>query len=388
MTFGRFIWKNGTRNKRRTILTVLSVALTLFVLMPLVTFINELDRRLEETNSSRLVTRHAVIWIFPIPERYRMQIEKIPGIVANTPLTYYGGIYVDRKQTDFAQYSCDPKTLFDVFPELKIPAEQKQDFINGPTAVVVGRSKADKHGWKIGDRINLKGAVIPVDLELTVKGIFSGSANEESNIYFHHAYLNQAVEAQLGLSGGLGEVSTYWIRADAAESVPRISQAIDEMFANSDKPTRTETEKSFQMSFVSLLGNIKYLIASISGLIIFTILLVTANTMAMSVRERVREIAVLKSLGFRRRMVLMLLMAEGLMITLIGGLVGTLAAHFVFRLIDIAAYTQGSFQRLDVTWGIIALGLIVSGLVGLISTGIPAYRATKMTVAEGLRNIG
>ncbi|HEY0546557.1 MAG TPA: FtsX-like permease family protein [Pyrinomonadaceae bacterium] len=388
MTFGRFIWKNGTRNKRRTILTVLSVALTLFVLIPLVTFVNELDRRLEETNSARLVTRHAVIWIFPIPERYRMQIEKIPGIVANTPLTYYGGVYVDRAHTDFAQYSCDPQTLFDVFPELKIPDEQRQAFINEQTAVVVGRSKADKHGWKIGDRINLKGAVIPVDLELIVRGIFSGSPNEESNIYFHHTYLNQAVEAQLGLPGGLGEVSTYWIRADSPASVPRISQAIDELFVNTDKPTRTETEKSFQMSFVSLLGNIKYLIATISALIIFTILLVTANTMAMSVRERVREIAVLKALGFRRRRVLMLLMAEGVMITLMGGLLGTLAAHFVFRLIDIAAYTQGSFQRLDVTWSIIALGLIISGLVGVVSTGVPAYQATKLTVAEGLRNIG
>lgn len=388
MTLAGFVWKNGTRNKRRTVLTALSVALTLFVLIPLVTFVNELDRKLDETNSSRVVTRHAVIWIFPIPERYRMQIEKVPGVVANTPLTYYGGVYVDRAHTDFAQYSCDPKTLFEVFPELRIPEEQKQAFAREQTAVVVGRSKAEKHGWKVGDRINLKGAVIPVDLELNVRGVFEGTPNEEANVYFHHAYLNEAVQGQMGIPGGLGEVSTYWIRADSPESVPRIAQAIDEAFANTDKPTRTETEKSFQMSFVSLLGNIKLLIATIGGLILFTILLVTANTMAMSVRERIREVAVLKSLGFRRRRVLALLMAEGVMITLGGGLLGTLAAHLFFRSVDVAAYSQGSIQRLDVTWGIIALGLLASSLVGVISTGLPAYRATGLTVADGLRDVG
>jgi putative ABC transport system permease protein len=387
MTYRGFVWKNGLRNKRRTFLTILSVALALFTLSTLVTFVSELSRRLEETDSRRLITHNAVIWIYPIPERYRAQIEKVPGVVAVTPLTFYGGTYIDRAHTDFAQFSCDPQTLFDVFPEINISPEEKAAFIRERASVIVGSRKAKKYGWKIGDRITFQGAIMPVDLELTVRGIFSGSASDESNVYFHHTYLNQAVEAQRGVPGGLGEVLTYYLRADSADSVPRIAQAVDALFQNSDKPTRTETEKAFQMSFVSLLGNINYLIAFISSLIIFTIMLVTANTMAMSVRERSREIAVLKSLGFRRRKVLGLLMSEGLLITLIGGMIGCFGAYLVFALLDLASYTQGRFQRLDVTWGIIALGLLISAIVGLASTGVPAYRVANLTVADGLRRV-
>jgi putative ABC transport system permease protein len=382
MTFAGLIWKSGTRNRRRVALTCVSVALALFVMVTLVTFVSEIDRRLEASNTSRLVTHHAVIWVFPIPERYRAEIEKIPGVAAVTPLTYYGGIYIDRAHTDFAQFSCDPETLFAVFPELQLPEEQKEVFRRERNSVIVGRRKAERHGWKLGDRIAFKGAVMPLDVELTVRGIFTGSANDEANVYFHHAYLDEAVP------GGLGVVSTYWIRADSPDSVARVGQAVDEAFRNTDTPTRTETEKSFQMSFVSLLGNIKLLVATVSGLIVFTILLVTANTMAMTVRERVPEIAVLKSLGFRRGRVLGLLVAEGVLITLTGGVLGCLAARALFGFVDISAYTQGRFQQFDVTWGIVALGLLVSALLGLVSTGLPAYRASSLTIARGLRNVG
>lgn len=388
MTFGKFIWQNGLRNKRRTILTLLSVSLALFVLSTLITFISELDRRLDQTNASRLVTRNSVIWIYPIPERYQQQIAKVPGVVAVTPLTYYGGIYRDRAHTDFAQFSIDPQTFFETFPEINLPAEQREAFKRERGSVIVGRAKAEKNGWKIGDRIRFEGAVLPVDLDLTVSGIFSGSPNDESNVYFHHTYLNEAVEQQRQFPGGLGEVSMYYSRVDSADSVGRVSKDIDTLFANSDKSTRTETEKAFQMGFVSLLGNIRYLIAAISGLVIFTILLVTANTMAMAVRERTREIAVLKAIGFRRFKVLTLLMAEGVLITLTGGLLGCLAAHVLFNFVDVAAYTQGRFQQLDVSWSIIAFGLFLSLLLGLASTGIPAYRVSNLNVSDGLRNVG
>jgi putative ABC transport system permease protein len=388
MTFPGFIWKNSMRNKRRTVFTVLSVALTLFVLSTLITFINELDRRLDETDASRLVTRNAVIWIYPIPLRNQQQIAKVPGVVATAPLTYYGGVYKDRASTDFAQFSTDPESFFGVFPEVKLPADQQEAFKRERVAAIVGRQKAEKHGWKIGDHIKLQGAVIPVDVELVVRGIFSGSANDESNVYFHQAYLDAAAEEQLGVTGGIGGVLTYYTRVDSPQSVSRVAQDIDALFANTDKATRTETEKAFQAGFVSLLGNIKYLIAVISSLIIFTILLVTANTMAMSVRERTREIAVQKALGFRRSKILRLLMSEGVFITLLGGLLGCLGARFIFGSLDITAYTQGRFQQLDVTWGIIAFGLFISLLLGLASTGLPAYRVARLTVADGLRNIG
>jgi putative ABC transport system permease protein len=384
MSYPGFIWKNGTRNKRRTILTILSVALALFVLSALVTLVNEIDRGMEESNPLRLITHHAVSFTRFLPGYQRAQIEKVPGVVAVTPLTWFGGIYIDEAHTDFAQFACDPNTLFEVYPEIQMSPEQKQAFIRERAAVIVGRRKAEKHGWKIGDRIALQGALLSADLELTIRGIFSGTANDEASIYFHHDYLEEAWGRQ-------SFAGMYWVRADSTESIPRVIEAIDAVFRNSDAPTKTETEKGFATSFLAMLGNLKELVAIISSVILFTILLVTGNTMAMTVRERTREIAVLKALGFRPSKVLALLMSEGVLMTLAGGLIGCVGAHVVFtyfNFIDIAAMTINTIQRFEVTRGIIALGLVISVIVGLLSTIIPAYRAARLTVADGLRHVG
>jgi putative ABC transport system permease protein len=385
MSYQGFVWKNGTRNKRRAILTMLSIALAMFVLSTLVGALREIERGSEETSPLRLITRHAISLANPLPMRYRAQIEKIPGVVAVTPFNWIGGIYIDQAHTDFAQFSCDAGILFEVYNEIKIPSEQKEAFIKERTAVVVGQRKAVKHGWKLGDRITIKGVIYPVDLELTVRGIFTGTPNQESSIFLHHEYLMEAVRQAFGPEGFAG---TYWIRVDSADSVSRVSEAIDSMYLNSDAPTKTETEKAFNLSFVSMLGNLRTFVGALSGMIIFTILLVTGNTMAMSVRERIREIAVLKSLGFRRGKVLGLLMSEGVFITVGGGLIGCLGARLFFSSLDLAALSQGFFQQLTITWGIIALALGVSAVMGLVSAGIPALRAAGLTVADGLRHVG
>jgi putative ABC transport system permease protein len=381
MSYPGFIWKNGMRNKRRTLLTVVSVALALFVLTTLVAVVNQFERNLDETNAQRLITRHKVSLGHDLPERYGQSIQKTPGVAAMTTASWFGGLYIDRQHTDFAQFSCDPETLFDVVNEVSIPPDQKEAFKKERTAVAVGRRKAEKHGWKLGDRITLKGQIYPVDLELTVRGIFSGTVNQEAAVYFHRKYLEESL-------GNPGSVGTYWILVDSPESVARVSQAVDSMFENTDAPTKTETERAFQMGFIQMIGNLKGLVATIGGVIIFTILLVTANTMAMSVRERVREIAVLKTLGFRRRTVLALLMIEGALITLIGGLLGSLGARLVFGSADFAVVSQGFMQALEVTEAIIAATLGISALMGLIAAGIPALRATRLTVADGLRHVG
>jgi putative ABC transport system permease protein len=384
MSYQGFVWKNGMRNKRRAILTIISVALTLFVLSNLATFVSELDRGLETANPLRLVTRHAVSLTTFLPARHRQQIEKIPGVVRVTPLTYFGGVYIDRAHTDFAQFSCDPQALFDIYQEFKIPEEQKQAFLRERAAAIVGRQKAEKHGWKLGDRVTLTSSIFRVDLELTIRGIFSNAvsgAAGEGSVFFHHAYLEEVL-------GRPGFAGFYAIRADAAESVPRIIKAIDATFRNTNAPTKTETEQSFRMGFFSMLGNLKVLIATISSVILFTLLLVTANTMAMSVRERIREVAILKSLGFRRWQVLALLASEGATMTLAGGLIGCTAARLLSKFVDMPALTQGFLQEFSVPWGITALGLVASVLVGLIATAVPAYRAASVTVADGLRHVG
>jgi putative ABC transport system permease protein len=382
MSYPGFVWRNGTRNKRRAILTMLSVALTLFVLSNLAAFVTQFDRNLQRADPLRLVTRHAVSITQFLPVRHRQQIEKVPGVVAVTPLTYFGGTYIDRAHTDFTQFACDPQVLFDVYPEFQIPDEQKQAFIRERAAALVGRLKAEKHGWKLGDRITIKGGIFRFDLELTIRGIFSSAARgREGTIYFHHAYLDEAL-------GRASFAGLYALRADSAGSVSRITKAIEATFRNTNAPTKTETEQSFAMGFVSMLGNLKALIATISGVILFTLLLVTANTVAMSVRERIREVAVLKSLGFRRWPVLAMLASEGVLITLSGGLMGCTATRLLATFVDMPALTQGLFQEFSVPWGITALGLAVSVLVGLISTAVPAYRVSKLTVADGLRHVG
>lgn len=383
MTYPGLIWKNGMRNKRRAILTMMSVALAVFVMATLVSFVAQLDRNMNEASPLRLITRHAVSLTNFLPERYRAQIEKIPGVVAVSELNWFGGIYIDEAHTDFAQFACDARTLFDVFDEVRIPPDQKEAFMRERTAAVIGRRKAEKHGLKLGDRLTLKPRDIPTDapLELTIRGIFEGTVNNEAQLFFHRDYLEEVM-------GRPGWVGTYWIRVDSPESVTRVSETIDALFQNTDAPTKTETERAFNMSFVSMLGNLKQLVATISGVIIFTLLLVTGNTMAMSVRERIREIAVLKSLGFRRGEVLRLLVAEGMLITVTGGLAGCLAARLIFGGLDLGAFSLGFFQQVDVTWPIIAAGLAVSAVVGIVSAGIPAFRAANLTVTEGLRHVG
>ncbi len=385
MGYGRFIWKNGMRHRRRALLTIGSVALAIFAMLTLVGFVQEIDRNLEEASPLRVITRHAVSLTNLLPARHRALIEQVPGVVAVTPLTWFGGIYRDRAQTDFAQFACDPQTFFDVYTDIRISPAQKQAFQQDRRGLLVGRRKAEKHGWKLGDRITLKGVIFPVDLELTVRGIFEGTANQEGAVYFHHAYLEEGVKRAWGLEGFAG---TYWIRVDSADSVPRVSGAIDALFQNTDAPTRTETEQAFTLIFISMLGNVKLLVATISAVILATLLLVTGNTIAMSVRERTHEIAVLKALGFRRRAIFGLLTAEGMLLTFVGGAIGGLGARLIWASVDLATFSQGFFQQMVLSWTTLVAGMAAAILVGGIAAGIPAALAARKSVIEGLRFVG
>jgi len=377
----KLIWKNLLRNKRRTALTALSIALALFVLATLTGFVTEIEGLLDEASPQRLICRHAISLMYPLPERYGPQIRQIPGVAGVCGLSWFGGVYIEPARTDFAQFACDAETLFDLYQEIDIPKDQQAAFIKDRTGAIVGRSKALKHGWKIGDRITLKGVIYAFDMELTIRGIYTGTVNQEAAVYFQRRYLEEAM-------GRPGIAGSYWILADSPESVPQVIDAVDNAFRNSDAPTKTETERAFNMGFISMLGNLKGLVVTICSVIIFTILLVSGNTMAMSVRERVREIAVLKALGFRRGRLLLLILAEGVGIGLLGGLAGLLGARLLFQSLDLASYSQGFFQKLTISGEIIALGLGLAILVGLLSAGIPAWLAARRTVVDGLRHVG
>jgi putative ABC transport system permease protein len=374
-----FIWKNITRNRRRTVLTILSIALSLFLLSTLMTVLTELGRESPDGDQHlRLVVRRASSLGDPLPESYLDKLKRVPGVRMVHPLSWFGGLYVDERNF-FANFGCDPETLFPMFNENRLPPEQLSAFKKERTAAVAGRKLAERFKWRLGDKITLLGTIYPVDLEFTLRGIYTGL--DETAFFFHHAYLDEAL-------GRPGKVGTFWLKAASAAEVPVIAERVDAMFKNSDAETKTETERAFQLGFVAMLGNIKTLISSISSVVVFTILLVTANTMAMSIRERAREIAILKTLGFTRRRLLGLLVAESAGIALAGGLLGTLGARLFYSLVDVWKHTQGFFPIFVVEPETIAIGLLLSVLIGVTSAAVPAYRVSRQTIAHALRRTG
>ncbi len=379
MTLLSFVWKNMVRNRRRTALTVLSIALSLFLLSTLMTVLTELDRESEGGDQHlRLVVRRASSLGDPLPEAYLEKLKRVPGVRLVSVLSWFGGIYVDDRNF-FANFGCDPATIFPMWNENRIPPEQLAAFQKERTAAVAGRKLAERFKWRLGDKITLQGTIYPIDLEFTLRGIYTGL--DETAFFFHHAYLDEAL-------GRPGKVGTFWLKAASAADVPRVAERVDAMFKNSDAETKTETERAFQLGFVAMLGNVKSLVASISSVVVFTILLVTANTMAMSIRERAREIAILKTLGFRRGQLLGLLMGESAAIALAGGLLGTVGARVFYSVVDVWKHTKGFFPIFIVEPETIAVGLVLAILIGLGSAAIPAYRVSGQTIAAALRRTG
>jgi putative ABC transport system permease protein len=240
---------------------------------------------------------------------------------------------------------------------------------------------AKKYGWKIGDRITLKGSIFPMNPELTIRAIYS-RVPPQRTLYFHTKYLEESV------SWFKGEAGFYDTRVENPDDVPAVAAAIDDMFRNSPAPTKTETEHAFQLSFVAMLGNVKAFILSICAAVVFAILLVSANTMAMSVRGRTREVAMLKTLGFTASNVLSLFIGEAVALSLAGGMLGVLAATLMMQMIAHSPAGLGLPTGLTVTFPTMGVALIVAGLVGFISACLPAYNAARMNIVEGLRHIG
>ena len=304
MTIPGFIIRNACRNKRRLILTILSVSISLFLLTVLLTALKLMtEPPTTEQAGLRIVTRHRVSLANVLPEKYQYRIERIPGVKYCSKFTYFGGIYKDMSLSNFAQFGVDADRILNIFTEMEIEPQQQDAFIHEKTACLVGTKLMQRFGWKIGDRITLLGAMWPCDLELVVRAVYRGNGIDETMVMFHHDYFDEQL-------GKLGLVGTYWLRADNAEVIPQVMEGIDRAFANTDAETKTETERAFQLEFVSMIGNVKVFLGAILLVIVFTMLLVTASTMSMAIRERSREIAILKAVGFGGRQVFGLILAE------------------------------------------------------------------------------
>jgi putative ABC transport system permease protein len=383
MTLTRFVTKSAFRNKRRSLLTVLSLTFSLLLLTLMMTIWRAfyLDTFSAES-AQRLITRHRVSLTESLPLFYRDKIRTIPGVVAVAPVNWFGGIYKDAKPENFfAQFGTDPEEIMKIFTDFQLPAHQLLAWQRDRAGAIVDEPLAQKFGWKLGDRIVLQGTIYPVDLELTIRGIYSGPQPTNS-LYFNEKYVEEAVSFAKGTAG------TFDILADSPGNVSKVASAVDAMFRNSPEPTKTESEKAFQLDFINSIGNVKAFILSICFAVVFATLLVSATTMAMSIRERTREVAVLKTLGFTRQSILRLYIGEAVLVAVTGGALGCLLALVLVSGLGHAPGMSLFLSGMKVTPPTLALAIIVAGMVGFLSAILPAYHAAKLDIVEGLRYIG
>lgn len=378
MTLAGFVVRNACRNKRRLLLTLSSVTVSLFLLTVLQVMLRGLTSpEPSEAAASRIVVRHRVSLANMLPAKYKVRLLELPGVAACSKLLWFGGIYQDEANF-FPQFACDPADLFRVMTEARIDPQQLEQFARERTACVVGAKTMQRFGWRLGDRVTLLGAMWPCNPELTIRGVFTGF--DETILYFHHDYLDQ-------LLGDKGFTGLFWVRADKPGLVSGLIESIDAEFLNSDAETKTEMEHSFQVGFVSMLGNLKVLIGSISSVIVFTLLLVTASTMIMAVRERTSELALLKTLGYSAPLLFGLILAESFGLAMVGGLLGCGGAWLLLRSFDIYTISRGLFVSFDVTPQILFASLLGAALLGIASCLVPAGAALRRSVADGIRAI-
>lgn len=377
MSFFKLIFKNILRNKRRTLLTTSSLIVSLFLIITLATILTEFSRGSEEASPLRLWTRHSVSLMFPLPIAHQQRIATVPGVNSVMPFTWFGGIYQDERNF-FANFAVDGAKLRENYPELKMSDAEWQAFKDDRQGAIVGRKLVQLYGFSPGQRITLKSPIYNAGLEFIVRGVITGG--DEKTLYFHYDYMNESLP-----DWARDQVGTFTLVANSVEDVPRIAQAIDSIFINTDAPTKTESEREFAMSFETMMGGVKQFMYGIMGAITFSLLLVMGNTMAMTVRERTREVGTLKALGFQRTTIAGLFLAEALVVATIGALIGIGGAMLVFSSFDLSLYIP-NFQSFVPTTQTLLLSFIVSILVGLISVSYSAYRVSGMTIIEALRS--
>ncbi|MGO9087197.1 MAG: ABC transporter permease [Candidatus Sulfotelmatobacter sp.] len=383
MTLGSFVVRNTFRNKRRSLLTMISISFSLLLLTLMICIWRSfyVDQVAPEA-SRRLIIRDKVSLAFFLPGYYREKIRSVPGVTAVVPMTWFEGRYIDnRPEHFFARLATDPDEYLKVASDKITPPDQLKAWQQDRAGALVDETLVKKYGWKIGDHIHLQGTIFPADLDLTIRAIYHRDPPQNA-LYFNAKYLEEAVGWFKGQAGW------YGAQVDSADHVASASKQIDDMFRNSPLPTKTESEKAFLLGFVASLGNVKAFILGICGAVAFAIMLVSANTMAMSVRSRTREVAVLKTLGFTRNRVLSIFVSESIALSVAGGVLGILVAIPV-----IAGMTQrfiglGIPLNMRVTMPTAVLSLLAALGLGIVSGSLPAYRASRMGIVDGLRHIG
>jgi len=377
MKYMHLIFANLRRKKLRTVLTVGSFAVALFLFGFLAVIHKAFSGNLDVVGVDRLMVINKVSIIQPLPQSYKAQIERIPGVKLVTAQTWFGGIYQDPKNF-FPTFAIDPETQRQVFPELTVPDDQWNKFLGDREGAIVGSKTAKRFGWKVGDRVPLQAPIYGGTWEFNIDGIYDNPKDgiDLTQFWLHDKYLEER------RTFGKGQIGWYTVSLTDPDSAPRIIKAIDTQFANSPFETKSETLAAMTASWVKQAGNVEFLIMAIGGIVFFTLLLVTGNTMALSVRERMGELAVMKAVGFSDRFVLFIVLAESLTVALIGGIIGIALAKLMTLGGD---PTGGILFSFVLPIGAVALGIAAALGIGFLSGIIPASNAMRLRVVDALR---
>ena len=381
MTLPLFVVRNILRNKRRSLLTALSLAFPFLLLIFMISIWHSLFVDTWTANAgSRLICRHRVSLFLSMPSYYQEKIRELPGVVNVASMNTFDGAYKTGKGEDnFAQFGTDPRTFLDVYQDLDLPPDQVAAWKQDRAGAIASVDLARNLGWKIGDHIILEGTRQPLNIELTLRGIYRSSM-PSGPLFFNWDSVEQSLHR--------GQTQVFLIRADSPQHVGALAKAVDNLFRNAPVPTRTEAEKAFNIAIITAVGNVKLFILSICLAALFAMTLMSANTIAMSIRERTREIAVLRSLGFAPRLLLSLLVGESVGLCVAGWLLGSIAAFGIVYAVVHTAGGEGFQVLLKIKRVTVLFCFMVAVMVGYISALFPAHRVSHTPIVEGLRHIG
>ena len=380
MKYAGLLFSSLFRKKIRTVLTIGSFAVALFLFGLLAVVRGAFNQGVDIAGADRLVVINRVSIIQPLPISYQERLLRIPGVKEVTHANWFGGVYQDERNF-FAQMAIADDTFRSMFPEYVIPDDQWQAYMGDRQGAIVGAGLAKRFGWKLGDRIPIKGTIFQGTWDFNIRAIYQGKRREDdtTQFWFHYKYLEERENPYWK-----GLIGWYTVRVANPDDSVRVAKAIDNTFANSPWETKTDTEKSFAASWVKQAGNIQFLIMSIGGIVFFTLLLVTGNTMAIAVRERVRDLAVLKAVGFSDAFVLWLVLAESLTVAVIGGAIGLGLAKLLTLNGD---PTHGMLPFFYLPLSAVFVGIAAALAVGMAAGLLPAFSAMRLNVVNALRRV-
>jgi putative ABC transport system permease protein len=370
---------NLGRHKRRVFLTISSVALALFLFASLRTVVTTLARSAQFGSARRLIVQNATGLVFPLPLSYGNRLKADKGITQVSWANWFGGRYGDGKRF-FAQFAIDPTSYLSMYPEISVPEDQKQAFIRERSSAMIGRRLLDVFGWKLGQNVTIQGTIFPGDWTFTVRAVYTPTdpVINDDVLFFHHDYLEEKI-------GRPGIAGWYVVEISDPNNAAGMAKMVDDQFRNSSAPTKTGTEQAFNASFATMWGNVSLLMGTIGMAVVFAILLVTANAMMMNARERTKEVAVLKTIGFGNGRLFGMVMLEAGIITAIGAAIGLGGAKLLYKTTNFNA--AGFLPGFDVTADTLLMGSAIALLLMLASGLVPAIRAARLPVVQALRTV-